>query len=41
MSLGQCDALNSKIITVLEIINGLKHTATSKAVGQDGFLEET
>lgn len=35
------DALNSRIITVVEIINGFKDIAEGKAVGPDGFLKET
>lgn len=41
MSSEQCDALNSRIITVVEIINGFKDIAESKAVGPDGFFKET
>lgn len=41
MTSEQCDALNSSIITVAEIINGFKDIAESKAVGPDGFLKET
>lgn len=41
MSSEQCNDLNSSIITVVEIINGIKYILVGNAPVPDGFTEAT